>query len=356
MGRRSRRSSSCSPTRLRSRRSATTTRPSCRAATGTTRSTTGTRRHAVPGRRVPRDPARRAPVSRSTATRTGSSAATARLFPVSYTSVPIDLPTGRGVVVTFIDLSAQREAEQALRERDAILARVAPAGLGRRPAGALPLREPGGASRRWATTITPSSSASPGTTPSTTSTPTGGRSRRRTAASPRRATRARRMQESRGLAGPQGRIDRADLLLVRAVRPARRPSARSPRGPTSRSSSRRSRPRGSATSPRRARPSCRGAAPDHRGRRRRARARHPRPARRRAAAVRQRGADDADGRATGGLRSRGGRRAARRRRRADAGGDRRPARPRGRHPSRGSSPTAGSAPRSRRSRRGSRCR
>ena len=47
------------------------------------------------------------------------------LFPVSFTSVPIDLPTGRGVVVTFIDLTAQREAEQALRERDAILARVA---------------------------------------------------------------------------------------------------------------------------------------------------------------------------------------------------------------------------------------
>ena len=46
-------------------------------------------------------------------------------FPVSYTSVPIDLPTGRGVVVTFIDLTVQREAEQALRERDAILARVA---------------------------------------------------------------------------------------------------------------------------------------------------------------------------------------------------------------------------------------
>ena len=47
------------------------------------------------------------------------------LFPVSYTSIPIDLPTGRGVVVTFVDMTAQREAEQALRERDAILARVA---------------------------------------------------------------------------------------------------------------------------------------------------------------------------------------------------------------------------------------
>jgi PAS domain S-box-containing protein len=47
------------------------------------------------------------------------------MFPVSYTSVPIDLPTGRGVVTTFVDMTAQREAEQALRERDAILARVA---------------------------------------------------------------------------------------------------------------------------------------------------------------------------------------------------------------------------------------
>jgi PAS domain S-box-containing protein len=47
------------------------------------------------------------------------------MFPVSYTSIPIDLPTGRGVVVTFVDRSAQREAEQALRERDAILASVA---------------------------------------------------------------------------------------------------------------------------------------------------------------------------------------------------------------------------------------
>jgi PAS domain S-box-containing protein len=46
-------------------------------------------------------------------------------FPVSFTAVPIDLPDGRGVVMTFVDMSAQREAEQALRERDAILARVA---------------------------------------------------------------------------------------------------------------------------------------------------------------------------------------------------------------------------------------
>jgi PAS domain S-box-containing protein len=47
------------------------------------------------------------------------------MFPVSFSSIPIDLPDGRGVVTTFVDLTAQREAEQALRERDAILARVA---------------------------------------------------------------------------------------------------------------------------------------------------------------------------------------------------------------------------------------
>jgi PAS domain S-box-containing protein len=47
------------------------------------------------------------------------------LFPVSFSAVPIELPEGRGVVTTFIDMSAQREAEQGLRERDAILARVA---------------------------------------------------------------------------------------------------------------------------------------------------------------------------------------------------------------------------------------
>ena len=47
------------------------------------------------------------------------------MVPVSVTAVPIDLPTGRGVVMTFSDMSEQREAEQALRERDAILAQVA---------------------------------------------------------------------------------------------------------------------------------------------------------------------------------------------------------------------------------------
>jgi PAS domain S-box-containing protein len=47
------------------------------------------------------------------------------MFPVSVTATAADLPTGRGVVMTFVDMTAQREAEQSLRERDAILAQVA---------------------------------------------------------------------------------------------------------------------------------------------------------------------------------------------------------------------------------------
>jgi PAS domain S-box-containing protein len=47
------------------------------------------------------------------------------MIPVSVTAVPIELETGRGAVMTFVDTTAQREAEQALRERDAILAQVA---------------------------------------------------------------------------------------------------------------------------------------------------------------------------------------------------------------------------------------
>ena len=46
------------------------------------------------------------------------------MFPVSYTSTPIDMPDGPGVVVAFKDIEEQREAEQALREREAILATV----------------------------------------------------------------------------------------------------------------------------------------------------------------------------------------------------------------------------------------
>jgi PAS domain S-box-containing protein len=44
------------------------------------------------------------------------------MFPVSYVSVPIDMPEGRGAVVAFTDIQDRLKAEQVLRERDAILA------------------------------------------------------------------------------------------------------------------------------------------------------------------------------------------------------------------------------------------
>jgi PAS domain S-box-containing protein len=46
------------------------------------------------------------------------------MFPVSYTGTPMDMPDGPGVVVAFKDIEEQRTAEQALREREAILAKV----------------------------------------------------------------------------------------------------------------------------------------------------------------------------------------------------------------------------------------
>ena len=47
------------------------------------------------------------------------------MFPVSYTSAPLETGAGMaGVVVAFRDMEEQRAAEQALREREAILAQV----------------------------------------------------------------------------------------------------------------------------------------------------------------------------------------------------------------------------------------
>jgi PAS domain S-box-containing protein len=43
------------------------------------------------------------------------------MFPVEYWSAPIDAPGGRGAVVAFSDLSERRQAEDVLREREAIL-------------------------------------------------------------------------------------------------------------------------------------------------------------------------------------------------------------------------------------------
>ena len=44
------------------------------------------------------------------------------MFPVSYVSVPIDMPEGRGAVVAFTDIEDRLQAERVLREHDAILA------------------------------------------------------------------------------------------------------------------------------------------------------------------------------------------------------------------------------------------
>jgi PAS domain S-box-containing protein len=44
------------------------------------------------------------------------------MFPVSYVSVPIELPSGRGAVVAFTDIEEQRRGEEALRERETQLA------------------------------------------------------------------------------------------------------------------------------------------------------------------------------------------------------------------------------------------
>lgn len=49
------------------------------------------------------------------------------MFPVTYWSAPIETPRGRGAVVAFTDIEAQREAERATRERDIAKARAAEA-------------------------------------------------------------------------------------------------------------------------------------------------------------------------------------------------------------------------------------
>jgi PAS domain S-box-containing protein len=43
------------------------------------------------------------------------------MFPVAYSSAPIDMPDGLGAVVAFSDIEERRQAEQVLRERDIIL-------------------------------------------------------------------------------------------------------------------------------------------------------------------------------------------------------------------------------------------
>src|SRR3954447_8506247 len=43
------------------------------------------------------------------------------MFPVSYVSVPIEMPEGRGAVVAFDDIEDRLRAERVLRDRDAAL-------------------------------------------------------------------------------------------------------------------------------------------------------------------------------------------------------------------------------------------
>ena len=42
-------------------------------------------------------------------------------FPVTYVSVPVEMPEGRGAVVLFADIGDRLRTEQVLRERDAVL-------------------------------------------------------------------------------------------------------------------------------------------------------------------------------------------------------------------------------------------
>jgi len=44
------------------------------------------------------------------------------MFPVSYVSVPLEMPEGRGAVVAFADIEDRLRAEQIVRDRDAVLA------------------------------------------------------------------------------------------------------------------------------------------------------------------------------------------------------------------------------------------
>src|SRR5829696_5505928 len=47
------------------------------------------------------------------------------MFPVAYTATPLETADGTGAVLAFTDIEERRRSEQALREREAILAKVA---------------------------------------------------------------------------------------------------------------------------------------------------------------------------------------------------------------------------------------
>ena len=177
------------------------------------------------------------------------------MFPVSYTSTPIDMPDGPGVVVAFKDIEEQRGGRAGAARARGDPRDGRPAGLGHRPGGPLPLRQSGRARRaRLRGALRPRGPARPRPRPLQVprrhAVPRG-----RLPAGPARAGRGRRCRTP--TTGSCARTARS----CASPTPRRRSScptaaARSPRSATSRSSAAPSRRRASATSPRRARPSC----------------------------------------------------------------------------------------------------
>jgi PAS domain S-box-containing protein len=119
------------------------------------------------------------------------------MFPVSYTSTPIDMPDGPGAVVAFKDVEEQREAEQALREREAILAKVGQPVWVTDAAGRFHYANPAALAALGFEELSPTSWASPLIRPCITSTPTGRRSPRRIARWSAPARRGRRCRTPR---------------------------------------------------------------------------------------------------------------------------------------------------------------
>ena len=144
------------------------------------------------------------------------------MFPVSYTSTPLDMPDGPGVVVAFKDIEEQREAEQALREREAILAHGRPAGVGRpMHTGRFHYANPAALAALGFSEVSelvgqPAHDTRPLQVPGRVAVPRGGLPARPGAQGGGDAA------GHRGLARAQGRLDRARHLLVGALRTARR--------------------------------------------------------------------------------------------------------------------------------------
>ena len=242
------------------------------------------------------------------------------MFPVSYTGTPLALPGGPGVVVAFKDIEEQRAAEQALREREAILAKVGQPVWVTDQAGFFHYANPAALAALGYDEV---------------SEVVGHRAHELVHYKYPDGTpfpeddcplvQARAVGEDaaghRRLARAQGRLDRARHLLVGALRAARRPRLgdrlhrRRGAAPRRAGGARARRGRGAGSR-------AAGRAPaHHRGGRCRAGATRARSPRRRAAAVRQRGAPAPARRAQGGI---GPGRGARAARAGDRAGRRRP--------------------------------